>query len=66
MHRLEGAVAKATAVIATTGLTYPTWAHKVFEKTSSAAVQLVPILSVLWLLVQIWIAVSKERARRRS
>lgn len=58
LHNYEGAMIKTTNGVAVAGITLPTWWPSL-EATSNVAAQMVPILSALWLFVQIARMVSK-------
>ncbi len=55
---MDGPAAKATTIGASIGVTVPTWWPSL-DQTSDFAVKMVPILSALWLLLQIVRFVAK-------
>lgn len=58
--RLEAAMVKTTNGIAAAGISLPAWWPSL-EATSSVAAQYVPILSAVWLFVQIVRQLAKWR-----
>ncbi len=62
MGQIEDIAGKATTVVAGGGIAMPVW-MPVLERVSQIAAALVPILSALWLAVQIWRFIFGRRAR---
>lgn len=56
----EGMVTKATNMVAVGGVTMPAW-YSHLQAASSIAATLVPILSAVWLVVQIVRAMRTKR-----
>jgi hypothetical protein len=62
MNQHEGTIVKSTNIIAGFGLTLPTWWPSL-EATSNTAAALVPILSAIWLFLQILRFIRKKEDR---
>lgn len=63
IHDYEGVLVKTTNVVAVGGISLPAWLPAL-ETASIIAAQMVPILSAIWLFVQIWrFIVGKKKDR---
>lgn len=55
----EGVIVKATNGVAICGLTLPTWSGAL-DAMSSTAGQLLPIISLIWLVIQMFFFTRKQ------
>lgn len=62
MHINEGVIVKTTNGIAIGGLTLPAW-DSTLAAVSSTAAQLLPIISLIWLIIQIFVFIRKQRRK---
>ena len=58
----EGVIVKTTNGIAIGGLTLPAW-DSTLASVSATAAQLLPIISLVWRVIQIFVFIRKQRRK---